>query len=1116
MKMHQPFLIFSSLLASTAFALPSYANDRSTLEAEFANPPQEARPRVWWHWLNGNVTKDGIAKDLEWMKRVGIGGVQTFDINFSTPTVVKERLLYMTPAWKDAFRFAAGEADRHGLEMTVAASPGWSETGGPWVPPADGMKKLVWSITDLSSADTSTVKLAMPPLVTGPYQELPLAPEPGAEKHIPPQHYADVAVLAYPVKATAALPAAKISLANGTKLDSGRLTDGQFAQALALPGSSGKTETTVLIEFDSPQTIRAFNMFSNANMDVFTGSTVSAILESKAFGESWTKVAQFNPSIVPTTISFAPVAAPHFRLRLIPRESLSPIDSVSAPGYAGINYSQFLNARPIQLAELRLLPEARVNRSEEKAGFAIARNYYAVDGGLTATETGIASSEVIDLTSKLRTDGTLEWRPPAGHWRIVRFGTSLTGKTNHPAPAEATGLEVDKMDGAAVRRYMGHYIGTYRATVGNDLLGARGVNAILTDSTEVGAFNWTPAMREQFRKRRGYDPLRWLPALSGEIIGSRDQSDKFLYDFRRTIADLHASEHYGTVAEVAHENGLKVYGEALEGWRVSLGDDIDMRAAADIPMAAMWTYPRELGPRPLLLTDLRTAASAAHLAGKPIVAAESMTSSRYPWAHSPADLRRIVDTEFAGGINRIVIHTSPHQPVDNKKPGLSLRHIGQFFTRHETWAEMAKPWIDYIARSSHMLQQGRFVADVAYFLGEEAPAGALVDEGYLRDVPTRHGYDFVNATAILKQFDVKNGELTTAGGARYRVLYLSGTSKHMTLPVLRRIRELVRKGAHVVGDAPMSSPSLADNPKQFASLVRKMWSGKPITRIGEGQIIAGKDIEAALARLGVQPDFATNAHPAAGIDFVHRQLADGDIYFVRNGDDTLTAFDAHFRISGKIPELWDAVTGAIEPVSFRTANGKTKVALTLLPEESRFVVFRKTSSLASVDVSKKNMITIANLDKAWSVAFEADRGAPIKIGLSSLKPLNESADPSVRYFSGVATYSSRFTLQDTTKSLFLDLGKVGDLAEVLVNGQSVGTVWTAPYQLDVSRFVQAGENLLEVRVANLWHNRLIGDAQPSATKIAWTASPMYKADAPLRPAGLMGPVTLLTTGKDPQ
>ncbi|MFM6831437.1 MAG: glycosyl hydrolase [Novosphingobium sp.] len=1098
----------AGLAASILLTNIALGREKPSLEESFRDPPQEARPQVWWHWLNGNVTKEGIRKDIEWMKRAGIGGAQTFDINFSTPTVVDKRLMYMTPAWKDAFRFATSEADRLGLDLTVAASPGWSQTGGPWVAPSDAMKKLVWSTTEVIGGSDRSIGLAPPPRVSGPFQDVPLTPEPGAEKTAVPQWYQDVAVLAFPSVEREALPLARFSTPDGQTLDSHRLSDGKYAESVSLARSG--SESVVLIAFDGPQAVQTMNVFSTANTDPFNGSAFLAILESCDALGSWTKVTEFLPSLVPTTVSFPAVTASRFRLRLVPRENLSPVDGISAPGYAGINYTQFLRARPIQLAELRLLPEPRVNRSEEKAGFSIARDYYNLDEGQDAKQAGISRSSVVDLTGKLRADGSLDWVAPAGNWRIVRFGTSLLGKTNHPAPVEATGLEVDKLDGSAVRRYIDHYVKTYRDTVGRDFLGKRGVSAILTDSTEVGAFNWTPRMRAEFQKRRGYDPLLWLPTLSGEIVSTREESDRFLYDFRRTIAELHASEHYQTVAQVAHANDLKVYGEALEGWRVSLGDDIDMRAGADIPMGALWSYPSDIGPRPLLLADLRTAASTAHLYGKPIIAAESMTSSRFPWAHSPADLRRVIDTEFAQGVNRIVIHTSPHQPIDDKVPGLSLRHIGQFFTRHETWAEMARPWTEYIARSSFLLQQGRNVADVAYFLGEDGPAGSLAEADRLRDVPRRHAYDFVNATTILRQFRVQKGKLHTKG-ASYHALYLGGSSRQMTLPVLRRIEQLVRQGATVVGRKPTSSPSLADNQAAFGALARSMWSGKPATAIGKGRIIDSDDIEAALASISVLPDFSASPKLMEQVDFVHRQSAGGDIYFVRNRSQTAVKFDAEFRVSGKFPELWDAMTGQSKPMSYRSHGRTTRVPLVLPGESSSFIVFRAPAKAAAQIIPEPTFVPVKTIDGGWSVEFQAGRGAPEKLDMPTLAPLNENAEAGVRYFSGIATYRTNFALADqdvTGRPTMLDLGNVGDLAEVRVNGEIAGTVWTTPFELDISRFIRAGSNSLEVRVANLWHNRLVGDAQPGAQKIAWTTTPMYKADAPLRPAGLIGPVTL--------
>ncbi len=398
-------------------------------------------------------------------------------------------------------------------------------------------------------------------------------------------------------------------------------------------------------------------------------------------------------------------------------------------------------------------------------------------------------------------------RPP-GRWQVLRLGWSLLGTTNHPATPEATGLEVDKYDGPAVRRYLEHYLGMYADALDAPVAQQDMLDAILTDSIEVGAANWTPLMVEQFTRLRGYDPTPWLPALTGTIIGSRLASDRFLYDYRRTLADLIATEHYGTVAEVAHENGLIVYGEALENGRPSLGDDLSMRAFADIPMAAMWTHSRESGPNPAHVYDIRGAASVANLYGRDFVAAESMTSAMQPWDHVPSYLKRIIDLEFVNGINRPVIHTSVHQPEDDVVPGLSLFIFGQYFNRHESWAPLARPWVDYLSRTSYLLQQGRNVADVAYFYGEDAPPAALYQFGPAPAVPTSYAWDFLNSDSVGTILSVEDGEVVSTGGARYRAIYLGGTSHMMTLPVLEQLAGLVRAGRDRDRYAPAGHPQL--------------------------------------------------------------------------------------------------------------------------------------------------------------------------------------------------------------------------------------------------------------------------------------------------------------------
>jgi len=1114
----------SGRLALAALLLATTANAQSVTDQPaavadpladgFRDPPASARPRTWWHWLNGNITEDGIAEDLAWMKAIGLGGVQAFDANLMTPQIVPTRLAYMTPPWKHAFRFAAATAQRLDLELAIAASPGWSETGGPWVPPADGMKKLVWSETEVTGGRRPTAPLPAPPSVTGPFQSLPFF-DPIAEFDSKAsgtprgQHYADVAVFAYPLAASPSVVPTEMSGAAG---DAAALFDDDATTTVALPRGGGGESAALTLRYAAPTTIRSATMFLPRALPAFGDPEFLPVLEAQV-DDGWRRLAVLPLANVPTTVSFAPVTARAFRLVFGPNTAAKRV-GLGAPAPGAEMDGVFPGAPPgptIAVAQLRLSTEAKIDRYEAKAGFATVIDYHALSRDVPDL-IGVDPAHVVDLTRHLRADGTLDWTPPAGRWRIVRLGASLLGTTNHPASPEATGLEVDKYDGAAVTRYLERYLDTYQDATGADLIGGKGVRALVTDSFEAGDANWTPRMIAAFRRLRGYDPLPWLPTLTGVVIGSRVRSDAFLYDYRRTLADLLASEHYRTVATVAHARGLTVYGEALEDSRPALGDDIAMRAHADVPMAAMWTYPHGGEPRPTLVGDIRGAASVAHLYGQNLVAAESMTSGFSPWAFAPADLRHVVDLEFALGVNRPVIHTSVHQPVDDKQPGLSLAIFGQYFNRHESWAGMARPWVDYMARSSYLLQQGHAQADVAYFYGEEAPLTALYAQAPLADVPVRYGYDFVDAAALASVLDMKDGQLTARSGARYRALYLGGSSARMTLPTLRRIAALVDAGLTVIGTAPTGSPALHDDPAVFASLVRRLWSGGAETLVGKGRVIAGRDVEAGLARIGVAPDMDYAGSATGGpLVFAHRTLADGDVYFVANRRTAPLAQEVRFRVSGRMPELWHADSGTTSAVSYRTEGDHVVVSLALDAEDSVFVVFRRPANLARRTIVAPAPRPVATVAGPWTVRFQRGRGAPDEARFATLAPLDHSTTPGIRYFSGVATYTTDLVVPAATgigDRRFLDLGSVGDVAEVRVNGVAVGTAWHAPYRLDVTAAIRPGSNRIEVRVANLWVNRLIGDAQPGAAKVAWTAMPAYRSDAPLRPSGLIGPVTL--------
>lgn len=1086
----------------------SSANSTDALAAGFATPPSEARPRVWWHWMNGNVTKDGVEKDLNWLSRVGVGGVQNFDADLATPLIVDTRLSFMSPEWKDTFRHAVSVADDLGLEFAIAASPGWSQTGGPWVPPQDGMKKLVWSETIIEGGQRFSGTLPPPPRATGQFQDAQRNANelatPGSRSF---EYYADVGAVAYRLPDSAmSLPTPR-AFVGGDVVDGNLFGDSSLMSSINIPVGTEADPASVVLDYGAPVKVRTATLAGGT-----MGYSSHFEVETPA---GWERVSDFDAQDTPqSTISFNARTSRRFRVIFVPvvMGPPNPQWGPSAPGAQIGELGQYVPAQHISVREFRLSSEPKVNHFEVKASFGVAGEYYDLDTGL-ADEPGVPTAAVIDLTDRLQQDGRLEWTPPSGRWRVLRLGYSLTGVTNHPATLEATGLEVDKLDAAAVRRYLETYLSLYREATGPDLLGKQGLNALLTDSIETGPANWSPALLDDFERLRGYDARPWLPTLTGAVIGSRAESDAFLYDFRRTLSDLLSSAHYGTIADVAHENDLTVYGEALEGIRGLLGDDISMRRYADVPMAALWNFDLSKGPDAGYIGDIKGAASVANIYGRKFVAAESLTSANSPWDFAPRDLKPVIDLEFATGVNRPVIHTSVHQPLDTFVPGVSLAIFGQYFNRHDTWAEMAKPWIDYISRSAFMLQQGRNVADVAYFVGEERPSAVLFRANAVPDLPRTYGYDLVNAEALIDQLSMNDGSITATGGARYKAIYLGGDSEKMTVPVLRKLASLAQQGAIIIGHAPVGSPSLADSKAEFDTLIDQLWSGQAVTSVGRGRVIASGDIEMSLKAAGIESDFAYQTDDADhAVLFLHRKIEDGDIYFLTNRENSSTAIEARFRVTGKAPEIWRAETGASEPVSYRIENGVTIVPLTMNPHDAFFVVFRRETTAQTFVAPSETWKELGTLEGGWDVSFQPGRGAPASARFDKLSSLSEHAIPGIKYFSGIATYRTTFDLPalDKGRQVRIDLGAVGDVAEVYVNDVFAGTVWNEPGEVDVTASARRGRNELEIRVANRWVNRLIGDAQPGATKLTQTTVATYRPDAPLRPSGLMGPVRILT------
>ncbi|WP_346857669.1 glycosyl hydrolase [uncultured Draconibacterium sp.] len=1079
------------------------------LEKGFNNPPEAAKPRVWWHWMGGNVAWEGAKADMDWMTRVGIGGLQCFHAGMrmqgAESAVVENYYPYMSDGWKSAFAKSAAYADQLGLEFATAASPGWSETGGPWVEPEDGMKKMVYALTNVEGGKPFTGVLNHPPVVTGVYQTSTSGSghqgNMGAEK---PQLYKDQKVLAFQVAEDEILPTPKIT-ASGGRVSAAVLSDGFYDHSgITLPAAKEEGGISwIQFDYGKPVTVRGLVLSAQAR------GPVAYKLESSNDGSSWSDTgADIRGGGVVHTNSVDNANARYFRFVSIKQPPSPPAPwfrwsfGPPPPAPAAINFT-----------ELTLLGTPTVHSFEQKAAYFSdysSRGYFDLPDGSAGA--AIKTSEVLDLTEKLNEDGSLSWTPPAGQWMVLRVGYSLTGAQNRPAAPEATGLEVDKLDSAAIKRYMDYYIDMYREAA-DGLVGEKGLHALMFDSWESGFANWTPKILEGFQQNIGYDPTPWVPALAGYVVESPDKTDKFLYDWRRNIQLMLKQHHYDFLTRYLHEIGMIRYGEAHEAGFATMGEGMEMKQTADIPMGAMWMHHEPGYMEGNYFNDNQESASVAHIYGQNIAATESFTGGP-AYGTAPWDLKSTADAILLSGSNRFVIHTSAHQPI-TRGPGVTLG-VGQMFSRNETWAEQSKVWIDYLSRSSYMLQAGKAANDIALFYGEESSMTAIYGNDF-KLLPDGYRYDFVSADVVMNMLSVEDGALTTESGMNYKAIFLGRGATKMTLPILKKMKDFVEQGAVVIGTRPEGSPSLADDPEEVKEVLDILWPGDAVASVGQGKVFNTDDSGAAFKEIGLEPDF-TYESPVADSDvmFLHRKLNNGGIYFVASQTANVETIEASFRISGYKAELWDPATGKISPVSYSFDGERTNVTIPLDSFGSIFVVFREKTKQSSVSLPVSIETVVTQLEGPWQVEFQAEHGAPASATFDKLIDFRESDNDGIKYFSGIATYKKAMDVAQETidkGDVIIDLGLVNNLAEVWVNGQLAGTTWKPPYRVDITDFVTAGSNEIEIKAVNTWVNRLIGDAQPGVSddeKITLTTRPFYRANSPLVPAGLIGPVEIMS------
>lgn len=1085
-------------LTAILFILHTYAYTQSiqTLKDNFKNPPSAAWPRTWWHWTNSNITKEGITKDLEWMKRVGIKGFQLGDVAYGNGQTVDNKIIFGSPAWLDAVKHTATEADRLDLEMAMFTSAGWSLTGGPWVKPEQAMKKLVWSETRVEGSKTLKVKLQQPPSIEGAGPNLmPLSGNVTGGKF-----YSDFSVIAYRTPSDELVNASDPKVTTGAgPIDSKLLFDNDVTTAVTIQSTGEPKKAWIQLDFSQPLKTRSITIAGRRGIPfgrvMASNDSVSFYTLAAIPGKSGYRGGNIR------TYDFPETNARYYRIEMTnaparPADVISQATTIVDTAY--------------QISEIKLHTGGRVNRWEDKAGFNFLFEYAGTETPGMPASALIPSSGIIDLTSKMSADGTLTWDAPAGNWTIMRFGYALTGAKNRPAVPSGLGYEVDKLSKKYVEEYLKGYTEPLKSALG-DLYGKR-LQYMLMDSWEAGIQNWTDDMPAEFKKRRGYDLTPFLPVLAGRVVQSPDVSDRFLWDFRRTLVDMFAENHYGTVTNFLNRQGIKTYSEAGGVSLETIEDALLYKKYVDIPMGEFWV--KDLHPSSMYYEDVRGAASSSHVYGKGLVAAEAFTGGNY---ESPYTLKKIADYWFTQGVNQLVFHTSAHQPLDTK-PGNAM--VGTHIHRNITWAEMAKPFMTYVARNSYMLQQGKYVADVAYLLNEGAPSTMpFWGAGLQPALPEGYSFDYINADVLLNRITLApGGRITLPDGLSYALLVLPETEL-MTLPMLRKIRNLVKGGATVLGSKPLKSPGLTAYPesdREINELANEVWgdldgNSRTMRTFGKGRVMWGMPVKTVLSSLCIMKDVEVN-RPAEDVSWIHRKYGDDDVYYIVNRTDTMEDLQVKFRAIGRA-ELWHSDDGEITPTGYTTSGEQTTVPLHLEERESIFVVFDNNTKTASYVPAAKRYNPIATLSGPWTIRFPAGWGAPGQIQMQQLQSWTTNADSGVKYFSGTATYSKELNTNKswfkTGEKIFLDLGDVKDIAVVSLNGKIIDTLWKAPFRCDVTGILKPGKNVLEIRVTNEWTNRLIGDQLSPGKKILTSYIQPFGGKYELTPSGLLGPVRVV-------
>jgi hypothetical protein len=1066
----------------------------SDFKLAFGEPQNDAKPWVYWYWMNGNITKEGAVEDLRALHRVGVGGAFLMDLGIHPAGPVA----YRSTEWFEATGAVMKEAEKLGMQIGFHC-PGWSASGGPWITPEKGMQELVWSETTMGSGQSAVgsgqsavgnVVLPQPPARLGLYRDIAVVAFPALKQ--------DANLLkAHPFKV----------MAEGKELKGkGAAFDGQPDTGVDFPSS---------FEIVFAQPVEAHSLYLRLSSK---SGDFTALIEAKDTTGSYRKVATIKSghpgpfSARHGAATFKRVVSDCFRIAFLDRAA----------------------KRPFIVEELSLTDGFRLNDWPALAGYGTKPIEAAKDAEQPEPQACVKLSEVLDLTEKMKPDGTLDWQPPNGQWTVLRLGFVPTGVLVHPTAnlKGATGLECDKMSSEVTDFHYDNMMKPLFEAYGKGVAG-KVLSKYHLDSYEPGWQNWTPGMAKAFKSRRGYDLTRWLPALTGRAVNDSETTGKFLWDFRRTIGDLYADAHYGRLAERCHADGISFSTEPYGG----PFEFLQVGGRCDYPMVEFWTGKRNA--LPVDQTGRKRyfhGVSSAHIYGKRVIGSEAFTSEE-GWLIHPYSLKSLGDAIYASGVNQFILHLSAHQPYlrEGTAPGFTSGINGIHFDRGNTWFDHgAKEWVDYLTRCQSVLQQGVHVADIAYFQGDDSPcAGARMEP----PPPEGVDADAINAEALARA-RVEESRLVLPDGKRYRYLVLPKNGL-ITCASLKELVRLHQAGARLAGPRPCGSPSFGDesSSKEYVALVEKVWSGKGLPD--------PKSLDELFAQDRCPRDFSYTSADNLTLHYTHRQERTRDVYFVANGLKRPGQGFCTFRTDGGRPQVWDPVDGRkLENIRFSVEpDGRLTLPLFFNPSDSFFVVFDradpKRDSLEGASaprVAEEKSASVA-LAGEWTVSFQKHRGAPEQITTKELKTLGAFEDFGVKHFSGTATYRTTFDCSALKSRMWLDLGEVAVIASAKLNGKPLGLRWKPPFRFEVTGLLREGKNELEVDVTTTWVNRLIGDEHfpddvtPKGTwkeggmpvvpdwlvkglprteprRITFAAWKFWKAGDPLHPSGLLGPVRL--------